>query len=928
MAWSVLQSASSATSGVAFGSNLSSGSKIIAYVVLHDEPVTVITSVKDTAGNSLVLQPSYAGTPDDTLTVAVYAMDTPAGDVGGVTTITATVTGSPNSAILIQEVSGLETGTSGIMDGTPGYSSGQVTNPSGTLGPPSYASGTAGNFLVYVCGDNEYGDPVTWTLPSTYTPDPNNLNAQGTVKCNVLVGTKNSTGGTETGTWSYTMTANDAGAALILVAFKVIPVPVITTTSLPARRAGPGVQRHPGRLRRHRTGYTSRSPRVAARLGQPEQLDRRYFRHGHGRPGQHHIHRQVTDSASNTATQVLTLSVAANEAPVSAIPGIAEPGLFTPGQLVSAGATNAGAGLATGTGAALQAGGQHALLATGTGAALQPVPLVEPTAGLTTGTGTAQQPVSLVKPVAQLATGTGTAQQPAVTIDATAGLATGTGTAQQPVPLVEPVAQLATGTGTAQQPSVTTSGSTNASAGLATGTGTSQQPAVLIEPATVVATGTGTSQQPIPLVEPNAQLATGTGTSQQPSVLIEPNAQLATGTGTSQQPSVLIEPNAQLATGTGTAQQPAVLIEPNAQLATGTGTAQQPIPLVEPVAQLATGTGTAQQASVTASGNTNAPAQLATGTGTAQPPAILIEPNAGLATGTGTAQQPSVTIAPTAGLAAGIGVAQQPAVLIEPVTVVATAAGAALQASVTTTGGEVSPGLETYAFGSFPQIPPGSVISSVTVVIGEYESALTVGAPTFELHDSLGNLLGSGTGSVSVSPANIDQVTVTGINYAQLAAGLRVRIYASQGSSSAGATTMVDWVSLVIAFTPAGNAAVVPVTLNAAAGFPQCAAATGETAAPATLNASAVIPQCSAGLLNANVTPGDMLAAAAGFPQCTAVRHRQRRDSSRHPGCRRRLPAVLGRAAERLRAECHPQRGRRIPAVRRIRHGQRVDHPR
>ena len=55
MTWNVLQSAGSPGAstgllGVSFGSNLSSGSKIICYIANND---TTITSVKDTAGNSL-----------------------------------------------------------------------------------------------------------------------------------------------------------------------------------------------------------------------------------------------------------------------------------------------------------------------------------------------------------------------------------------------------------------------------------------------------------------------------------------------------------------------------------------------------------------------------------------------------------------------------------------------------------------------------------------------------------------------------------------------------------------------------------------------------------------------------------------------------------------------------------------------------------
>ena len=57
----------------------------------------------------------------------------------------------------------------------------------------------------------------------------------------------------------------------------------------------------------------------------------------------------VTDSGSNTATQVLTLSVAANLSLVSAIPAVAQPGLFSPGTLVTTATTPSDSDSGTGT---------------------------------------------------------------------------------------------------------------------------------------------------------------------------------------------------------------------------------------------------------------------------------------------------------------------------------------------------------------------------------------------------------------------------------------------------------------------------------------------------------------------------------------------------------------------------------------------------
>lgn len=122
--------------------------------------------------------------------------------------------------------------------------------------------------------------------------------------------------------------------------------------------------------------------------------------------------------------------------------------------------TTANAGLAHGTGAALQLP-VNAGLAHGTGTASQsPAP-----AGLAHGTGTAQQPNAFggVLAPAGLASGTGTASQSpaqaglahgagtALQIPASAGLAHGTGTAVTPKPIVQPAMGLAHATGTAPQ---------------------------------------------------------------------------------------------------------------------------------------------------------------------------------------------------------------------------------------------------------------------------------------------------------------------------------------------------------------------------------------------------------------------------------------------------------------------------------------------
>jgi hypothetical protein len=170
--------------------------------------------------------------------------------------------------------------------------------------------------------------------------------------------------------------------------------------------------------------------------------------------------------------------------------------------------------------------------------------------------------------------------------------------------------------------------------------------------------------------------------------------------------------------------------------------------------------------------------------------------------------------------------------------------------SITASGAptEVSPALEAYDFGPFPQIPANSAITSVTVVISEWASGAEMAGTTFQLWDGIANTqIGSNqTGNASTSPANLDTAVFTGVSYSQLA-GLRVRIYANALAS--GVTEMTATVSLVVTFTPAVNAYTAPGdALAEVAMFPAVTASGG---------------------INATAQPGDALAGAAVFPAVT-----------------------------------------------------------
>ena len=123
MAWSVLQSAGQTITNLAatFTSNVSAGTKIIV-ALSTSAPGASVTSVKDGASNSwtqiaTVSEGSYCFG-------ALYALDTPAGDVGTKPTITAVLSGGGSSSyLMVQEVSGLATGNTlaAMCDGTPGH---------------------------------------------------------------------------------------------------------------------------------------------------------------------------------------------------------------------------------------------------------------------------------------------------------------------------------------------------------------------------------------------------------------------------------------------------------------------------------------------------------------------------------------------------------------------------------------------------------------------------------------------------------------------------------------------------------------------------------------------------------------------------------------------------------------------------------------
>lgn len=235
MAWSVLQSTSVAANGtgalsqaVAYTSNVSSGTKLIA-VVSVSAAITSggFTGIQDGSGNQMTRVAFIEASSGGSECLVVYAMDTPAGDVGTKPTLTASwTTTTADASMLIMEVSGLLVGnTSAMWDGTPATTEVLAT---ASTSQPSYSSTLANEFLLVAIGDN--GGPQAYTAPGGYSTSASNVSNNSFADAGVAW--KNSTGGAESGTWTFTGTLT--GTAFVVVAFN------LASAAAPANAAQPG----------------------------------------------------------------------------------------------------------------------------------------------------------------------------------------------------------------------------------------------------------------------------------------------------------------------------------------------------------------------------------------------------------------------------------------------------------------------------------------------------------------------------------------------------------------------------------------------------------------------------------------------------------------------------------------------------------------
>lgn len=207
MAWSVVQSAkgtanTTATNTVTF--TPTNGNKVIVFAA---GATNATATCADNHGNALTQVATKV--LSTYVTIYLFAYDA----TGSPTSFTVTWSTATGNSIMGQEVSGLATGNtlSAMVDGTAGTLSG-AASPTGSA---TYSSTASNEYLLTGFGD--WGNSATATQPSGYTLDTNSVNGSADADC--CLAYKNSTGGAETSSWSYTTTGNEW--CTFAVAFKL-----------------------------------------------------------------------------------------------------------------------------------------------------------------------------------------------------------------------------------------------------------------------------------------------------------------------------------------------------------------------------------------------------------------------------------------------------------------------------------------------------------------------------------------------------------------------------------------------------------------------------------------------------------------------------------------------------------------------------------
>lgn len=200
--------------------------KILCGVSMGTGVTTNVTGMQDGSGNVMI---KIAAVTDASVDLELWAMDTPAGDIGTTPTITVSVSPGANINMLLEEVGNLAVGNTlaAMIDGIAG------TNISNNIAIPNnvaYSSTAVGEYLALLGADD--GESITYTIPTGYVDDPNSIN--NVTSSALSIAHKSSTGGSES--THYTTSSTEPEWAQILVAFKSAgstPPPAVPDTSAP-----------------------------------------------------------------------------------------------------------------------------------------------------------------------------------------------------------------------------------------------------------------------------------------------------------------------------------------------------------------------------------------------------------------------------------------------------------------------------------------------------------------------------------------------------------------------------------------------------------------------------------------------------------------------------------------------------------------------
>jgi len=164
-----------------------------------------------------------------TVLVALFALNTPAGQVGTKPAIVGGWTNTATASQGILEVSGLATGATlgTLVDGTPATKAQNTTGVTPATAS-AYTDTAVNEFTLFVYGDD--GGPATLGALSTgYTTSASNVSANS--HADLGLGWKNSSNGAETASWALSGTEPAWGT--ILVAFLLPAGPPVARPMLP-----------------------------------------------------------------------------------------------------------------------------------------------------------------------------------------------------------------------------------------------------------------------------------------------------------------------------------------------------------------------------------------------------------------------------------------------------------------------------------------------------------------------------------------------------------------------------------------------------------------------------------------------------------------------------------------------------------------------